>query len=166
MYADHELLQRKYVNTETVVSLDPVADIPRSNFWTSEDGYAWDMDELAGAIKGGKGVMRNPLSRQMLIRADIRAITQYPLGRGLQALRVQQSRLKHGVRPQTIGELSTLGKALLEDNSEDGRPSQTAVEAFIAYLEALPSSEQKAIDDLKMPATDSHTGATESVVIR
>lgn len=158
MHADHELLQRKYVNSETMVSLDPVADIPRTNFWTSEDGYAWDMDELAGAIKSGKGVMRNPLSRQMFTRADIRSIIQHPLGKGLQALRVQQSKLKRGVRTQTISELDTLGKALLEDKSEDGRPSQVAVEAFVAYLETLPSSEQKAIDDLKVPATDSHTG--------
>ncbi|KAL8796360.1 MAG: hypothetical protein Q9195_001267 [Heterodermia aff. obscurata] len=158
MHADHELLQRQYVNNETMVSLDPVADIPRTNFWTSEDGYAWDMAELAGAIKSGKGVMRNPLSKQMFTRADIRSIIQHPLGKGLQALRVQQSKLKRGVRPQTISELSTLGKALLEDKSEDGRPSQVAVEAFIAYLETLPSSEQKAIDDLKVPATDSHTG--------
>ena len=79
MYADHELLQRKHVNTETMISLDPVADIPRSNFWTSEDGYARKMDELAGAIKSGEGVMRNPLSRQMLTRADIQSIIQYPL---------------------------------------------------------------------------------------
>ena len=157
MHADHELLQRKYVNNETMVSLDPVANIPRTNFWTSEDGYAWDMDELAGAIKSGKGVMRNPLSKQTFTRADIRSIVQYPLGKGLQALRVQQSKLKRGVRPQTISELDTLGKALLEDHSEDGKPSRVAVEAFTAYLETLPSSEQKAIDDLKVPATDSHT---------
>ena len=157
MHADHELLQRKYVNNETMVSLDPVANIPRTNFWTSEDGYAWDMDELAGAIKSGKGVMRNPLSKQMFTRADVRSIIQHPLGTGLQALQVQQSKLKRGVRPQTISELNTLGKALLEDQSEDGKPSRIAVETFIAYLETLPSSEQKAIDDLKVPATDSHT---------
>ena len=158
MHADHELLHRKYVNDETMVSLDPVADIPRTNFWTSEDGYAWDMAELAGAIKSGKGVMRNPLSKQMFTRADIRSIIQHPLGKGLQALRVQQSKLKRGVRPQTISELDTLGKSLLEDKSEDGKPSQVAVEAFVAYLGTLPDSEQKAIDDLKVPATDSHTG--------
>ena len=157
MHADHELLQRKYVNNETMVSLDPVANVPRTNFWTSEDGYAWDMEELAGAIKSGKGVMRNPLSKQMFTRADVRSIVQHPLGKGLQALRVQQTKLKRGVRPQTISELNTLGKALLEDKSEDGKPSRVAVEAFIAYLETLPSSEQNAIDDLKVPATDSHT---------
>ena len=71
---------------------------------------------------------------------------------------MQQRKLKRGVWPQTISELSTLGKALLEDNCKDGRPNQIAVEAFIAYLKTLPSSEQKAIDDLKMPATDSHRG--------
>ena len=153
MHADHELLQREYVSNETMVLFDPVANIPRTNFWTSEDGYAWDMDELVGAIKRGKGVMRNPLGEQMSTEADIRSIIQHPLGKGLQALRVQQSKLKRGVRPQTISQIDTLGKALLEDNSEEGKPSRVAVEAFTAYLETLPSSEQKAIDDLKVPAT-------------
>ncbi len=157
MHAEHEVLHRKYINDETTSS-DAVSHIPRSNFWTSEDGYAWDMEELARAITSGKGVMRNPLNKQMFTRADIRAIIQHPLGKGLQALRVEQSKLKRGVRPQTIDEIDRLAKVLLVDMSEDGKSSHLAVEVFVSYLETLPSGEQEAIDNLKVPATDSHTG--------
>ena len=157
MHAEHELLHRKYVNDETM-SFDAVSDIPRAMFWSSEDGYAWDLEELVRAITSGKGVMRNPLSKQMFTKADIRAIIQHPLGKGLQALRVEQNKLKRGVRPQTIDKLDTLAKTLLADMTEDGKPSHLALEAFVSYVETLPSDEQQAIEDLKVPAKDSHTG--------
>ena len=157
MHAEHEILHRIYVNDETM-ALDAVSDIPRANFWSSEDGYAWDMEELVRAITSGKGVMRNPLSKQMFTKTDIRAIIQHPLGKEVQALRVEQSKLKRGVRPQTIDELNKLANILLEDNSEDGKPSHLALEGFVSYLETLPMGEQRAIDDLKVPANDSHTG--------
>ena len=158
MHADHEILHRKYVNDETFVSFDPISEIPRENFWASEDGYAWDMEELTGAIESGKGVMRNPLNKQMFSRADIRAILQHPLGKKLQILRVEQSMLKQGVRRRTIDEIDTLAKVLLADMSEDGKPSHLAAEIFVSYLETLPRDEQIAIDNLKVPAKDSHTG--------
>ena len=157
MHAEHEVLHRKYINNETT-DFEPVSDIPRSKFWASEDGYAWDMEELARSITSGKGVMRNPLSKQMFTRADIRMIIQHPLGKGLQALQVEQSKLKRGVRPQTINEIDRLAKVLLADMSEDGKPSHLAVEVFVSYLETLPSSEQEAMNNLKVPARDSHTG--------
>ena len=164
MHAEHEFLHRKYVNDETM-TFDAVSDIPRSLFWTSEEGYAWDMEELARAITSGKGVMRNPLSKQMFTRADIKAIIQHPLGKGLQALGVEQSKLKRGVRPQTIDGLDALAKVLLVDMTEDGKPSHLAVEAFVSYLETLPSDEQQAIDDLKVAAKDSHTGMAFDMTI-
>ena len=157
MHEDHEILHRKYTNNETM-TLDPISDIPRAKFWTSEDGYAWDMEELARAIASGKGVMRNPLSKQMFTRADIRAIVQHPLGKGLQALQVEQSKLKRGVRLQTIDELDRLANLLQGDDSEDGKQSHLAVEAFVSCLETLPDGEQKAIGNLNVPAKDSHTG--------
>ena len=157
MHAEHGILHRKYTNDETM-TLDPIADIPRAKFWTSEDGYAWDMEEVARAITSGKGVMRNPLSKQMVTRADIRAIVQHPLGKGLQALQVEQSKLKRSVRPQTIDELDRLAKVLKDDNSEDGKQSHLAVEIFVSYTETIPDGEQKAIDNLNVPAEDSHTG--------
>ena len=102
-------------------------------------------------------MMRNPLSKQMFTRADIRAIIQHPFGKRLQALRVEQSNLKPGVRPQTIDKLDRLAKVLLVDLSKERKPSHLAVEAFLSCLETLPRDEQKAVDNLKVPATDSPT---------
>ena len=157
MHAEHELLQRTYINTETMYG-DEVSDIPRENFFVSEDGYAWNMEELAQAITSGGGVMRNPLSKLMFTPADVGHIVQHPQGKGLAALQVAQSKLKKGVRPKTIDELDKLAKVLLEDQTEDQAPSRHAVDAFAAYLATLPRAEQKAIDGLRVPAKDSHTG--------
>ena len=157
MHAEHELLQRTYVNTETMYG-DEVSDIPRENFFVSEDGYAWDMEELAQAITSGGGVMRNPLSKLMFTPADVGHIVQHPQGKGLAALQVAQSKLKKGVRPKTIDELDRLAKVLLTDQTEDQAPSRHAVDEFAAYLATLPRAEQKAIDGLRVPAKDSHTG--------
>ena len=157
MHAEHELLQRTYVNTETMYG-DEVSDIPRENFFVSEDGYAWDMEELAQAITSGGGVMRNPLSKLMFTPADVGHIVQHPQGKGLAALQVAQSKLKKGVRPKTIDELDRLAKVLLADQTEDQAPSRHSVDAFAAYLATLPRAEQKAIDGLRVPAKDSHTG--------
>lgn len=71
---------------------------------------------------------------------------------------MEQSKLKRGVRSQTIDELDRLAKVLLVDVSEDGKPSHVSIDALVSYLETLPSEEEEAIDDLKVPATDSHTG--------
>ncbi|KAK4697507.1 hypothetical protein P7C71_g578, partial [Lecanoromycetidae sp. Uapishka_2] len=165
MHLEHELLQREYVNGDSTMYGDAVSDIPRTNFWTSEDGYAWGMDELAQAITSNGGVMRNPLSKQIFTVADIQAIVQHPLGKQLAALQVEQSKLKLGVRAKTIDELERLAKVLLVDMSEDQMPSRTAVEHFVAYLATLPDAEQKAVDGLKVPANDSHTGMEFDTVI-
>lgn len=101
--------------------------------------------------------MRNPLSKQIFTSADIRAISQHPLGKGLAVLQVEQSKLKLGVRLNTIDELEKLASILLVDTSEDQVPSRTAVEQFVAYLATLPDAEQNAVDGLKVPAKDSHT---------
>jgi hypothetical protein len=37
-------------------------------------------------------------------------------------------------------------------------PSRHAVDDFIAYMATLPVAEQTALDKLRVPATDSHTG--------
>ena len=157
MHAEHELLHRSYVNTETMFG-DAVSDIIRENFWASEDGYAWDMHELAQAITSNGGVMRNPLSKVMFTPADVRGIVQHPLGEGLAALQIDQSKLKQGLRPMTIEELDKLAKVLLEDMTAHQVPSRRAIDEFAAYLATLPRTEQQAIDSLKVPARDSHTG--------
>ena len=157
MHAEHELLHRSYVNTETMFG-DAVSDIQRDNFWVSEDGYAWDMDELAQAITSNGGVMRNPLSKVMFTPADVRDIVHHPLGQQLAALQIDQKKLKRGLRPTTIDEIAKLAKVLLEDMTADQVPSRHAIDEFAAYLATLPRTEQQAIDSLKVPARDSHTG--------
>jgi len=157
MHAEHEVLQRRYVVSETMYG-DAVSSIPRSNFWVSADGYPWDLAELATALKANAGVMRNPMTREMFTADDVKAIVAHPLGRGLAALRLEQAFLSKGVRGETITRLETLGKVLLGDQTEDSVPSRLAVEAFLAYLATLPAAEQDAVERLKVPAKDSHTG--------
>lgn len=132
MHFEHEFLQRTYVNDETMLG-DQISDIPRANFWVTEDGYAWDMEELAQAITSNSGVMRNPLSRQMFTPRDIRAIVQHPMGRQLAALQVEQNQMSKGVRLQTIEHLEKLATTLLADQSSDQLPSRHAIDEFMAY---------------------------------
>jgi hypothetical protein len=158
MHVEHEVLKKNYQGITKTMNLDDVADIPRENFWVSEDGYPWDMEELAAAIKANSGVFRNPLSKTMFTPADVQAIIKHPYGRGLAALQVQQSQLRKGVRPQTIEMMEKLSSTLLGDNSEDQLASRHIVDEFLAYVATLPEVEQEAIDGLKVPAKDSHTG--------
>jgi hypothetical protein len=157
MHVEHELLQRTYVNDETMLG-DPVADIPRGQFWVSEDGYAWDMEELAQALTSNGGILRNPLSRMLFTPSDVRSILQHPLGKGLSALQAEQGKLSQGVRLETIEQLEKVSAVLLEDMSNDQMPSRHVVDEFLVYTAMLPEGEQKAIDKLRVPAKDSHTG--------
>jgi protein involved in temperature-dependent protein secretion len=158
MHVEHEVLKKNYQGITKTMNLDDVADIPRENFWVSEDGYPWDMEELAAAIKANSGVFRNPLSKTMFTPADVQAIIKHPYGRSLAALQVQQSQLRKGVRPQTIEMMEKLSTTLLEDQSEDQLASRHIVDEFLAYVATLPEVEQEAINGLKVPAKDSHTG--------
>lgn len=157
MHMEHEKLKKNYVNTETMFG-DLVCDIPRENFYATEDGYAWDMDELQQAITAGQGVMRNPLSKHMFTPNDVKGILQHPLGKSLGALQVEQGQLRKGVRPQTIEELHRIAGILLEDMADDALKSRVAVDEFMAFVATLPDSEQKALDKLRVPAKDSHSG--------
>ncbi|KAF2461824.1 hypothetical protein BDY21DRAFT_1605 [Lineolata rhizophorae] len=157
MHVEHEELGRSYVNDETMYG-DPVAAIPRESFWVSEDGFAWDMGELALALSTNSGVMRNPLSREMFSVGDVRAIISHPLGKRLAALQVEQSKLSQGVRPATTDMLEQLSAALLADQSSDQLASRHAIDAFSSYIATLPPAEQNAIERLRVPATDSFTG--------
>jgi hypothetical protein len=173
MHVQHEHLGKSYVNTETMLG-DEVKDIPRENFWVTEDNYAWDMDELAQAITANGGVMRNPLSKVMFTPKDIRGIVTHPLGSRLAALQVEQRDMAKGVRMETITQMENLAKVLLDDQSSDALPSRHAVDEFMAYTATrrfplyyfrcpsnvliVPELEQKALDGLKCPAKDSHTG--------
>lgn len=174
MHMEHEQLGRNYANTETMYG-DEVKDIPRSNFFVTEDNYAWDMEELVAAIQAGSGVLRNPLSKQMFTPRDVKGIFMHPFAKPLAALAVEQKAMSKGVRPDTITRMERLSAILLEDQSADTLPSRHAVDEFLAYIatcmsklqhslgkytdtEVVPDLEQKAIDGLKCPAKDSHTG--------
>jgi hypothetical protein len=133
MHMEHEQLNRNYANTETMYG-DEIKDIPRSNFYVTEDNYAWDMDELVAAIKAGSGVLRNPLSKQMFTPKDVRGIYMHPLAKPLAALAVEQKEMSKGVRPETITRMEKLSSILLEDQSADTMPSRHAVDEFLAYV--------------------------------
>lgn len=133
MHLEHEHLKRNYANTETMYG-DDVSDIPRSNFFVTEDNYAWDMDELVAAIKAGSGVLRNPLSKQMFTPKDVTGIYMHPLAKPLAALAVEQKHMSKGVRPETITRMEKLSKILLVDQSTDTMPSRHAVDEFLAYV--------------------------------
>lgn len=155
-HIEREYLQKKYVNSETMFG-DAIKDIPKQNFFVSEDNYAWDMDELAQAIASNDGVMRNPLSRQMFSESDIRMILAHPLGKRLKPLQMAQSQLKKGVRPATIDRVEKLGHVMLVDQSVDAAPSRVAMDEFLANVATLPESEQRTINSLKIPAIDTNT---------
>jgi hypothetical protein len=157
MHIEHEELEHTYINSITMYG-DDVSDIPRANFWASEDGHAWDMEELAAALASNGGVMRNPLSRQMFTADDVRAIIAHPQGNRLAAMQVAQDELSKGVRPRTIDQLDQLSAALLTDQSDDQLSSRCALDSFLRYSVTLPPAEQRALDELRVPAVDSHTG--------
>ncbi|KAF2202751.1 hypothetical protein GQ43DRAFT_301150 [Delitschia confertaspora ATCC 74209] len=157
MHIEHEHLGKVYVTDETMLG-DKVSDILRENFWVTEDNYAWDMEELAQAITANGGIMRNPLSRQMFTPKDIRGIVAHPAGKQLAALQLEQHELSKGIRPGTVDQMEKLAATILEDQSTDSLPSRYAVDEFLAYCATLPEAEQKAIEGLRCPARDSHTG--------
>lgn len=161
-HVEHERLRRlaggrRYANTETMLG-DDVASIPRANLLVTEDNYAWDMSELADALAANGGVMRNPLTRDMFSPDDVRRILRHPLGARLAPLRLEQDQLKKGVRPDTIARLAEVARTMLADQTADAGPSMAAVDEFLTYAAGLPAAEQKTLDELKIPATDSHTG--------
>jgi hypothetical protein len=157
MHIEHEELGHTYANSETMWG-DDVSDIPRANFWASEDGYAWDVEELTAALASNSGVMRNPLSKQMFSSDDVRAIIAHPLGKRLAVMQMAQDKLSKGVRPATVDELDQLSAALLADQSDDQLSSRHALDAFLRYNATLPQAEQRALDELRVPAVDTHTG--------
>ncbi|CAN9359765.1 unnamed protein product [Alternaria sp. RS040] len=157
MHVEHEYLERNYVNDETMLG-DEVKDIAREDFYVTEDNYAWSMDELVQAIQANSGIFRNPLSKEMFTPKDVKGILLHPTGRSLAALRVEQHKMSKGVRTDTIVRMEKLSAVLLEDQSSDNLPSRKAVDEFLLYIATLPDLEQKAIESLKCPAKDSHTG--------
>jgi len=146
MHMEHEQLDRNYANTETMYG-DAVKDIPRANFYVTEDNYAWDMEELVAAIKAGSGVPRNPLSKQMFTPKDVKGIYLHPLAKALAALTVEQKEMSKGVRPETITRMEKLSNILLDDQSTDTLPSRCAVDEFLAYVASRKFSQHYLAND-------------------
>jgi hypothetical protein len=133
MHVVHENLEKSYVNDETMLG-DSVKDVPREDFYVTEDNYFWAMSELVQAITVNGGVMRNPLNKHMFTPKDIRGILVHPLGKPLHAIRIKQNEMSRGVRPDTITHMEKLGMILLEDNSSDQLASRHAIDEFTAYI--------------------------------
>ncbi|KAK3939275.1 hypothetical protein QBC46DRAFT_355165 [Diplogelasinospora grovesii] len=85
---------KRYVNDHTFIQKLRVEDIPRNRFMATDDGYAWDMRELAGeleritedaavAFAGSpteeKAVLRNPVTQIGFSPADVERIRGHPL---------------------------------------------------------------------------------------
>lgn len=155
-HIEREHLRKENINSETMFG-DRIEDIPKQNFFVSEDDYAWYMDELAQAIAANDGVMRNPLSRKMFSEADIRMILAHPLGQRLKLLQQAQSQLKKGVRPATIGWIEKLGCIMVAEEAVDAAPSREAMDEFLAFVATIPETEQKTINS-KIPARDGFSG--------
>ncbi|ORY17009.1 hypothetical protein BCR34DRAFT_622179 [Clohesyomyces aquaticus] len=156
--AERELLQKQYVNKFTMLLEEPISTIPRDRFLVTEDNYAWDMEELTQSLASNGGVMRNPLSRQLFSESDIRSILSHPLGKRLQQMQEAQHQLKQGFRVATLDWIEKLGSIMVQDQTEDAGPSRHAMDEFLAYAATLPQRERLAIDTLKIPASDRHTG--------
>jgi hypothetical protein len=157
MHIQHERLGKTYHNTETMYG-DTIQSIERADFFTSEDNYAWSMEELTAAITSNSGIMRNPLSKEMFTPTDVSRIITHPIGSKLAAMTLAQDKMSRGVRPSTIAFLEKLSKTFLADMSEDQASARTVLDEFLAHLATLPKDEQDAIDQLRVPAKDSHTG--------
>jgi hypothetical protein len=155
--AEREHISKKYANSETMLG-DKIEDIPKANFFASEDNYAFDMEELARAIEVQNGVMRNPLSKKLFSEAEIKTILDHPIGKRLKPLEEEQHRLKKGVRLATVTKIENLSKIMLADQSMDGGLSRQGIDEFVAFVATLPSQEQTTIRVLKIPGTDKNTG--------
>jgi hypothetical protein len=94
----------------------------------------------------------------MFSSEDVEAIVKHPLGGILAAAQVEQKSLANGIRQSTITKLENLSAALLADQSTDQAPTRLALDVFMQYTATLPKNEKDAIDKLRVPAVDSHTG--------
>ncbi|KAG9240632.1 hypothetical protein BJ878DRAFT_560323 [Calycina marina] len=145
----------KYISGDITMLGDTVTDTSKQNFWVKEDGYAWDLEELIQAIRINGGIMRNPMTKQMFTTNDIKAIVTHPLGKKLDAVDIEQKKLKLGMRPAMIDALDKLQTALMEDQNVDRILFRHAVDSFMAFMVTLPADEQNSLDKLRVPAVDS-----------
>ncbi|KAF1979097.1 hypothetical protein BU23DRAFT_523658 [Bimuria novae-zelandiae CBS 107.79] len=158
MHTEHENLHHKYANDAlgTMVLNRPLKEIPREDFYVTEDNYAWEISELTTAIRAGDGVMRNPLSKEMFTLKDIRGILRHPRGKALEALAIAQEEMSQGVRDDTITRMGKLAEIMLAEREQDQKKSRKAYDEFQAYIATLPEREQKTIEAYRCPAYDEY----------
>ncbi|KAK3315480.1 hypothetical protein B0H66DRAFT_565440 [Apodospora peruviana] len=86
--------QQFYANSTTFRDNLPVEEIPRHRFMRTDDGYAWDMIELASELRndiiampstqsGTSLHLRNPMTKALFTATDVARIVAHPMGRGL-----------------------------------------------------------------------------------
>jgi hypothetical protein len=134
MHFEHENLNREYANKETMILSSPIIEIPREEFYVTEDNYAWDLSELVEAIVSNGGVMRNPLNKQMFTPKDIQAILKHPRGKKLAALQVEQQQLSRGVRKETIAWIEKLARSMKTERGRDWDDSWELILEFQRYV--------------------------------
>jgi hypothetical protein len=134
MHVEHENLKRKYVNDTTMSLMEPVSEIPREDFYVTEDNYAWDLSELVQAITANGGVMRNPLSRDMFTAKDVRGILMSPHGKPLAPMQAAQHDMSQGVRPETIARMEKLAGVMLAERDRTQMASRKELDEFQAYI--------------------------------
>ncbi|EMR66898.1 hypothetical protein UCREL1_6110 [Eutypa lata UCREL1] len=74
-HVERKKLQKRYANTTTMCG-DAIEDIPRENFYVSEDNHAWDMEELVGWLTTREGAMTS--RRSDALCWTIRALMRRP----------------------------------------------------------------------------------------
>lgn len=140
MHFEHENLDKEYTNKVTMIMSSPLEEVPREEFYVTEDNYAWDMSELAEAIVSNGGVMRNPLSKEIFTPKDIQAILNHPRGKKLAALQVEQQQLSHGVREETIAWIEKLADSMEVERGRDWEESWDLIQEFQRYVALRKSS--------------------------
>ncbi|KAK4178786.1 hypothetical protein QBC36DRAFT_323946 [Triangularia setosa] len=86
MHLDHELpipASAEYSNQTTFKAGVPVRQIPRERFLATNDGYAWDMGELAGEIIAKGGEFSNPVTGRKFEEEDIELLKGHMLGKSI-----------------------------------------------------------------------------------
>lgn len=84
--------------------------------------------------------MRNPLSKQMFTPKDIQVILEYPRGKKLAALQVEQQQLSRGVRKETIAWIEKLARSMKTERGRDWDDSWELILEFQRYVARRESS--------------------------
>jgi hypothetical protein len=161
MHLEHEVCGRIYrSNGEDVLetmTTDAVADIPRPNFFVTEDGYPWDMDELVQAIVAANGLYVNPMTKAAFTTRDVENILAHAAAAPLRQMHAAQAQLSPGGLSQaTAAALHLVATTCLQDDSEQFAPSFHALDIFLNTTVTLCAQEQNLLKMRLFSLQDSH----------